>query len=111
MRHVEQPGAGGRTRRRISHWCSLSQAELEGLEQRYPEIEEILPLSPLQEGLVFHALYDEEAPDVYTVQLTLSLAGWLEADLLRGGVASAAGAPCEPAGGVCVSRVWRARCR
>jgi len=28
-----------------------------------------------QEGLLFHALYDAQAPDVYTVQLVLSLRG------------------------------------
>ena len=35
----------------------------------------MLPLSPLQEGLLFHALYDAQAPDVYTVQLVLALRG------------------------------------
>ncbi|TLS44251.1 amino acid adenylation domain-containing protein [Streptomyces montanus] len=39
-------------------------------------ISDILPLSPLQEGLLFHALYDDErAPDVYAAQLVLELAG------------------------------------
>jgi hypothetical protein len=36
---------------------------------------DILPLSPLQEGLLFHALYDAQGPDVYTVQLELELEG------------------------------------
>ena len=53
---------------------ALSQAEIERLERAYPQIEDILPLSPLQEGLLFHALYDAQAPDVYTVQLVLALA-------------------------------------
>ena len=52
---------------------ALSQAEIERLERRYPQLEDILPLSPLQEGLLFHALYDAQAPDVYTVQLALSI--------------------------------------
>ena len=50
---------------------SLSQGEIERLEGEYPRIEDMLPLSPLQEGLLFHALYDAQAPDVYTVQLVL----------------------------------------
>ena len=58
---------------------ALSQAEIERIESRYPQVADILPLSPLQEGLFFHALYDAEAQDVYTVQLDLGLEGALEA--------------------------------
>src|SRR5262245_23611443 len=46
-------------------------------------VEDILPLSPLQEGLLFHALYDAQAPDVYTVQLVLALEGALDSAALR----------------------------
>ncbi|MFE7135539.1 condensation domain-containing protein, partial [Streptomyces sp. NPDC057638] len=44
---------------------------------------DILPLAPLQEGLLFHALYDEEGPDVYIVQVALELDGPLDPDRLR----------------------------
>ncbi|QNP68638.1 amino acid adenylation domain-containing protein [Streptomyces roseirectus] len=46
---------------------------------------EILPVTPLQEGLLFHALYERErdAPDVYVVQLVFDLEGPLDAALLR----------------------------
>ena len=74
VRHAEQPGAGGRSPCDLP-LVALSQAEIERLEREYPQIEDILPLSPLQEGLLFHALYDAQAPDVYTVQLVLALAG------------------------------------
>ena len=57
---------------------SLTQAEIERLEREYPQLEDILPLSPLQEGLLFHSLYDTQAPDVYTVQLDLELVGALD---------------------------------
>ena len=50
---------------------------------RLSAIEDILPLSPLQEGLLFHALYDAQAPDVYTVQLVLGLEGPLEGARLQ----------------------------
>ncbi|MCP3804556.1 amino acid adenylation domain-containing protein [Allokutzneria sp. A3M-2-11 16] len=46
-------------------------------------LEDVLPLSPLQEGLLFHALYDNEAVDVYNTQLVLHLRGELDAGLLR----------------------------
>ncbi|MFD8495278.1 amino acid adenylation domain-containing protein [Amycolatopsis sp. NPDC059657] len=46
-------------------------------------VEDVLPLSPTQQGMVFHALFDEQAPDVYTGQLTLSLDGPLDAARFR----------------------------
>ncbi|MFC9503564.1 amino acid adenylation domain-containing protein [Streptomyces sp. NPDC057002] len=46
-------------------------------------LEEILPLSPLQEGIFFHSVYDETAPDLYAVQLVVDLEGPLERDALR----------------------------
>ncbi|WP_031024905.1 non-ribosomal peptide synthetase [Streptomyces rimosus] len=47
------------------------------------KIEDLLPLSPLQEGLLFHALYDEREADLYAVQLTLDFHGELDAGRLR----------------------------
>src|SRR3984957_18371060 len=47
------------------------------------QIEDILPLSPLQEGLLFHALYDAQGPDLYTIQLVLGLQGSLDCDRLK----------------------------
>ncbi|MGW6544061.1 amino acid adenylation domain-containing protein, partial [Streptomyces massasporeus] len=44
---------------------------------------DVLPLTPLQEGLLFHALYDEHAADVYTVQLIFDLEGPLDPAALR----------------------------
>ena len=38
----------------------LTPEEIARLKSRYGEIEDILPLSPLQQGLLFHALYDEK---------------------------------------------------
>ncbi|WP_234381440.1 condensation domain-containing protein, partial [Streptomyces sp. NRRL S-1521] len=46
-------------------------------------VEDVWPLSPLQEGLLFHAAYDDEGPDVYQGQRTLELTGPLDADRLR----------------------------
>ena len=77
VRHAAQPGAGGRTPSDLP-LVALTQGEIERLEQPYPQIEDILPLSPLQEGLLFHALYDAQGPDVYTVQLVLELEGALD---------------------------------
>ncbi|MFJ3128692.1 amino acid adenylation domain-containing protein, partial [Streptomyces sp. NPDC093108] len=46
-------------------------------------IEDVLPLSPLQEGFLFHALVDEEGTDVYTAQLKFDFEGPLDAGALR----------------------------
>ena len=62
---------------------SLSPAEVAWLESHYHQIEDILPLSPLQEGLLFHALYDAEGPDIYTMQRAVMLDGPLQSDALQ----------------------------
>ncbi|MGW2515327.1 amino acid adenylation domain-containing protein, partial [Streptomyces scopuliridis] len=41
-------------------------------------VDDILPLSPLQSGLLFHTVFDESTPDIYTVQSTFHLAGPLD---------------------------------
>ncbi|WP_157239437.1 non-ribosomal peptide synthetase [Catenuloplanes japonicus] len=46
-------------------------------------ITDILPLSPLQEGLLFLSGYADDGPDPYTVQLVLDLHGPLDAQRLR----------------------------
>ena len=50
VRHVGHPEAGGRTPSDVP-LAVLTQEELEGIEGRYAGIEDILPLTPLQEGL------------------------------------------------------------
>ncbi|WP_037884511.1 non-ribosomal peptide synthetase [Streptomyces sp. NRRL S-646] len=47
-------------------------------------IADILPLSPLQEGLLFHALYDDEqSPDLYATQQILELEGPVDPAAVR----------------------------
>ncbi|MFI8829593.1 amino acid adenylation domain-containing protein [Streptomyces afghaniensis] len=47
-------------------------------------IADILPLSPLQEGLLFHALYDDDqSPDVYAAQQILELTGDVDPAAVR----------------------------
>lgn len=50
--------------------------------------EDVWPLSPLQEGLLFHVMYDRNAPDVYAVQQVVNLAGNLNARALRAALES-----------------------
>ncbi|MEU8925309.1 amino acid adenylation domain-containing protein [Kitasatospora sp. NPDC048545] len=46
-------------------------------------LEDILPLSPLQEGMLFHSVYDTTATDVYAAQLVVDLDGPLDHESLR----------------------------
>ncbi|WP_037891981.1 condensation domain-containing protein, partial [Streptomyces viridochromogenes] len=50
-------------------------------------IADVLPLSPAQEGLLFHALRDPERPDPYLVQARFRVAPGVPAGALRAGVA------------------------
>ncbi|MBO0821418.1 MAG: non-ribosomal peptide synthetase, partial [Nocardiopsaceae bacterium] len=79
--HAGHPGAGGRTPSDLP-LLRLTQGEIDDLE-RETDVADILPLAPLQEGLLFHALYDDGAPDVYVVQLSLELAGRIDPGRLR----------------------------
>ena len=53
---------------------SLSLKQVEQIETAFPSLVDILPLSPLQEGLLFHSSY-VTGEDVYTVQTNLELEG------------------------------------
>ncbi|MFK0294348.1 amino acid adenylation domain-containing protein [Streptomyces sp. NPDC090442] len=46
-------------------------------------VEDVLPLSPLQEGLLFHALFDREKHSPYLAQFAVDLDGPLDTALLR----------------------------
>ena len=80
-RDVEQ-GAGGHTPSDFP-LVTLTQEQVERLESAYPDLETILPLSPLQQGLLFHAVYDDTAPDVYTVQISIDIAAEVDANRMR----------------------------
>ncbi|MEB4212378.1 non-ribosomal peptide synthetase, partial [Mycobacterium sp. 94-17] len=63
----------------------LTQVQLDELSRQY-DIADVLPLTPLQQGLLFHASTTGGADDVYAVQLDLSIAGPLDAERLRAAV-------------------------
>ncbi|POM24995.1 Gramicidin S synthase 2 [Actinomadura rubteroloni] len=46
-------------------------------------VEDVWPLSPLQEGLLFHALFDEGALDIYAGQRALDIEGPLDVAVLK----------------------------
>ncbi|TQF01225.1 amino acid adenylation domain-containing protein [Kitasatospora acidiphila] len=80
VEHGNQRDAGGFTPSDVPY-ATVTQAELDRLHST--ELAQILPPTPLQEGLYFHTRYDDAGPDVYTTQLTLELAGHLDPARLR----------------------------
>lgn len=62
---------------------TVTQDEIETLEAAHPGLHDVLPLAPLQEGLLFHALYDEGGSDVYNLQTALDLRGELDSGALQ----------------------------
>ncbi|MFC0058318.1 amino acid adenylation domain-containing protein, partial [Streptomyces actinomycinicus] len=49
-------------------------------------LEDILPLSPMQEGLLFHSRYEQDGADVYAVQHVFDIEGTLDGARLRSAV-------------------------
>ncbi len=81
--HVRR-GGGGLTPSDIAP-ARLSQQQIDDLHQHY-EIADILPLTPLQQGLLFHASTAQASDDVYAVQLDIEMSGALDQQRLRDAV-------------------------
>ncbi|WP_217554345.1 non-ribosomal peptide synthetase [Streptomyces sp. GbtcB6] len=62
---------------------ALDQAAVEEIEAAVPGVVEVLPVAPLQEGLLFHSLFDEDGVDVYVEQMVLTLHGEVDGERLR----------------------------
>ncbi|WP_406209734.1 amino acid adenylation domain-containing protein [Kitasatospora sp. NBC_01560] len=84
-RYAARPDAGGLTPSDVP-LAPVTQAVLDQLAAEHPDTEDVLPLSPLQEGLLFHTLLQDErgADDLYTSLTSLDLRGPLDrAGLVR----------------------------
>ncbi|WP_205878058.1 non-ribosomal peptide synthase/polyketide synthase [Mycobacterium camsae] len=75
-------GGGGLTPSDILP-ARLSRQQIDGLERRY-RVADVLPLTPLQRGLLFHA--DTAQDDVYAVQLNFTVSGPLDTARLHAAV-------------------------
>ncbi|MFD6157828.1 amino acid adenylation domain-containing protein [Nocardia sp. NPDC060256] len=80
--HAAATGSGGRTPSDFD-LVSVTQRQIDRWECDYANLADVWPLSPLQYGLLFHALYDSDTADGYTVQSLLTLAGTVDATRLR----------------------------
>ncbi|SNX62135.1 non-ribosomal peptide synthase protein (TIGR01720 family)/amino acid adenylation domain-containing protein [Streptomyces sp. TLI_55] len=79
---VVRGGAGGHSPSDFP-LVALDQAGVEEIEAAVPGLVDVLPVAPLQEGLLFHSLFDEEGVDVYVEQLVLKLDGAVDGARLR----------------------------
>ncbi|WP_433526858.1 amino acid adenylation domain-containing protein [Nocardia pseudovaccinii] len=87
-RHARDPRTRGGYTPSDFPLVTLTQSDIETWEQRYPALTEVWPVSPLQAGMMFHAMFDPGAVDVYTVQLVLTLDGTVDAVRLRSAAAA-----------------------
>ncbi|MFE2286473.1 amino acid adenylation domain-containing protein [Streptomyces sp. NPDC059443] len=85
--HAARPGGGGRTPSDFP-LTTLTQQDVDTLERAVPELADVLPLTPLQEGFLFHALEAEAleadgAGDTYNTQVAFDFEGPFDAAALR----------------------------
>ncbi len=78
--HVRR-GGGGLTPSDVVP-AELTQSQLDELALEY-ELADVLPLTPLQQGLLFHANASHDDDDVYAMQLDVTVTGPLDGDRLR----------------------------
>nr|WP_228816308.1 non-ribosomal peptide synthetase [Nocardia transvalensis] len=80
--HGTHPDAGGFTPSDFP-LLRLSQADIDRLHRTYPTLADAWPVTPLQSGMLFHALLADASVDVYTTQFTLDLNGAVDERRLR----------------------------
>ncbi len=64
----------------------LQDRDLSLIQKRYPDVEEIIPLTPLQEGILFHCNRYPETT-AYQIQAGFTLEGELEREILKQAIA------------------------
>ncbi|RZL76343.1 MAG: amino acid adenylation domain-containing protein, partial [Rhodococcus sp. (in: high G+C Gram-positive bacteria)] len=84
--HTSMPDSGGLTPSDVP-LMPVSQQQIERWEERFPAVQDVWSLSPLQSGLLFHASLAAESMDVYTAQLRINLEGAVDAPRLRAAAA------------------------
>nr|WP_227985270.1 non-ribosomal peptide synthetase [Nocardia spumae] len=80
--HIESDTAGGFTPSDFP-LVTVTQDDIDRWLLEYPTTTDVWPLTALQSGLLFHAVYDTAGEDGYTVQATLTLSGELDADRMQ----------------------------
>src|SRR5439155_3845723 len=82
----DEAGTGGALVPADLPLVSLPQAEIDRLAADQPGLVDVLPLAPAQEGLLFHAEYDQSTEDVYITRMAMDVHGDLDVAALRAAV-------------------------
>ncbi|WP_256974317.1 condensation domain-containing protein, partial [Rhodococcus sp. NCIMB 12038] len=80
--HASSGVAGGRTPSDVP-LVDVTQDDLDTWEERFGALTDVWPPTPLQAGLLFHALLAKPSIDAYTVQVELHLKGAVDPDRMR----------------------------
>ncbi len=72
--HCVDPQHGGLTPADVS-LAHLTQAQLDDLALPARSVQDLYPLSPMQQGMLFHSLYQQGEDDVYVSQLRADVQG------------------------------------
>ncbi|MGW0286107.1 amino acid adenylation domain-containing protein [Streptomyces sp. NPDC003236] len=81
-RHAAVDGAGGLTPSDLP-MVSLSQLEINVLEARHQDVADVWPLTPMQSGLLFHAMLAGRELDPYQMQFAMHLDGVVDPARMR----------------------------
>ena len=65
--------------------AKLTQPQIDELNGKYA-VADVLPLTPVQQGLLFHSTFTRGADDMYAVQLDITITGLLDQHRLRDAV-------------------------
>ncbi|BAH50168.1 putative non-ribosomal peptide synthetase [Rhodococcus opacus B4] len=80
--HARSGSAGGLTPSDVP-LVDITQDDLDTWEERFGALTDVWPPTPLQAGLLFHALLAKPSIDAYTVQVELHLKGAVDPDRMR----------------------------
>ncbi|MCP1462684.1 non-ribosomal peptide synthetase [Pseudomonas sp. S3E17] len=72
--HCIDPQQGGLTPADVT-LAQLTQAQLDDLALPARDVQDVYPLSPMQQGMLFHSLYQQGEDDVYVSQLRADVQG------------------------------------
>ncbi|MFF3372655.1 amino acid adenylation domain-containing protein [Streptomyces sp. NPDC002680] len=80
--HADRPGTTGRIPSDFP-LVQVEQREIDAYESELRGVTDILPLSPLQRGLLFQAEFDRQGMDAYTLQVVMDVGGAMDRSALR----------------------------
>ncbi|MFD8693112.1 amino acid adenylation domain-containing protein, partial [Streptomyces sp. NPDC059651] len=81
-RHTADPAAGGLTPSDLP-LVKVRQHDIEAWEARYPGVSDVWPLTPLQSGLLFHTMLNDDSWDAYQMQMAFHIEGEVDPARMR----------------------------